>query len=46
MTKAGAWSYSRMKGFETCPKQYYHVNVLKEYPFEETVATRYCIEFH
>jgi hypothetical protein len=46
MTKAGAWSYSRMKGFETCPKQYYHVNVLKEYPFEETVATRYGNEFH
>jgi hypothetical protein len=46
MSKAGAWSYSRMKGFETCPKQYYHVNVLKEYPFEETVATRYGNEFH
>ena len=46
MTKAGAWSYSRMKGFETCPKQYYHVNVLKEYPFEETAATRYGNEFH
>ena len=46
MTKAGAWSYSRMKGFETCPKQYYHVNVLKEYPFEETTATRYGNEFH
>ena len=46
MTKAGAWSYSKMKGFETCPKQYYHVTVLKEYPFEETAATRYGSEFH
>ena len=46
MTKAGAWSYSRMKGFETCPKQYYHINILKEYPFEETAATRYGNEFH
>lgn len=46
MTKAGAWSYSKMTGFETCPKQYYHVNVLKEYPFEETASTRYGNEFH
>lgn len=46
MGKAGAWSYSRMKGFETCPKQYYHVNVLKEHPFQETDATRYGTEFH
>jgi len=43
---AGAWSFSRMKGFETCPKQYYHVNVLKEFPFKETDATRYGTEFH
>jgi hypothetical protein len=35
-----------MKGFETCPKQYYHVNVLKQFPFEETEATRYGTEFH
>lgn len=46
MTKAGAWSYSRMKNFETCPKQYYHVTVLKEHPFQETAATRYGNEFH
>ena len=35
-----------MKGFETCPKQYYHVTVLKEHPFQETEATRYGTEFH
>ena len=46
MSSAGAWSFSRMKGFETCPKQYYHVNVLKQFPFEETEATRYGTEFH
>lgn len=46
MSNAGAWSFSRMKGFETCPKQYYHVNVLKQFPFEETEATRYGTEFH
>lgn len=46
MSNAGAWSFSRMKGFETCPKQYYHVNVLKQFPFEETEATLYGTEFH
>lgn len=46
MSNAGAWSYSRMKGFETCPKQYYHVTVMKEFPFQETAATRYGTEFH
>ena len=44
--KAGAWSYSRMKDFETCAKQFYHRHVLKEFPFEETDATRYGTEFH
>ena len=46
MTKAGAWSYSKMKNFETCPKQYYHVTVLKEHPFQPTAATQYGNEFH
>jgi RecB family exonuclease len=46
MSNAGAWSFSRMKNFETCPKQYYHVNVLKQFPFQETEATRYGTEFH
>jgi len=35
-----------MKNFETCPKQYYHVSVLKQFPFAETEATRYGTEFH
>jgi hypothetical protein len=46
VTKAGAWSFSKMKAFETCPKQYYHVTVLREFPFQETDATRYGTEFH
>jgi RecB family exonuclease len=45
-TSAGAWSFSRMKAFETCPKQFYHVHVRKEFPFRETEATRYGTEFH
>jgi CRISPR/Cas system-associated exonuclease Cas4 (RecB family) len=43
---AGAWSYSRIKAFETCPKQFYHTSVLKEYPYQETDAMRYGTEFH
>lgn len=48
MGKVGAapWSFSRIKAFETCPKQFYHVNVLKQFPFEETEAMRYGTEFH
>jgi hypothetical protein len=43
---AAPWSYSKLKSFETCPKQFYHVNVLKQFPFEETEAIRYGSEFH
>lgn len=43
---AAPWSYSKLKAFETCPKQFYHCNVLKEFPFEETEAMRYGTEFH
>ena len=25
-----SWSYSQLKNFETCPKRYYHYNVLKD----------------
>ena len=40
------WSFSKAKAFETCPKQFYHEKILKEYPFEETEAMRYGTEFH
>jgi RecB family exonuclease len=40
------WSFSRIKAFQTCPKQFYHVNVLKQFPFRETEATRYGTAFH
>jgi RecB family exonuclease len=43
---AAPWSFSRIKAFQTCPKQFYHVNVLKQFPFEETEAMRYGTEFH
>ena len=31
MGKAFAWSYSRLKNFETCPKRFYEVDVAKRY---------------
>lgn len=46
MKKAGAWSFSKIKNFETCPRQFYHVTVLNEFPFKDTPATIYGKEFH
>lgn len=46
MTKAGAWSFSKIKAFETCPRQFYHVTVLNEFPFKDTEATLYGKAFH
>lgn len=40
------WSFSKAKAFETCPKQFYHEKILKQYPVEETEAMRYGTEFH
>lgn len=44
--KVAPWSFSRIKAFDTCPKQFYHVQVLKQFPFKETEAMRYGTEFH
>jgi hypothetical protein len=43
---AAPWSYSKLKAFETCPKQFYHDKILKEVPFKETEATLYGTAFH
>jgi len=40
------WSYSKLKAFETCPKQFYHMKILKQYPQEETDAMRYGTDVH
>jgi len=40
------WSFSKIKAFKQCPKQFYHEKVLKEYPVVETEAMRYGTEFH
>lgn len=46
MSKAGKWSFSRIKAFKTCPKQFYHEKVLKQYPVIETEAMRYGTLVH
>jgi hypothetical protein len=40
------WSHSGLKDFEGCPRRYYEVKVLNNYPFQETEATHYGKEFH
>ena len=44
--KLPAWSFSSLKGFLTCPKQYYHLRVAKDYVSAPTAATLYGTEFH
>lgn len=39
-------SYSNIKAFEQCPKQFYHEKHLAEYPFKETEAIREGNAFH
>ena len=39
-------SYSSLKAYETCPRQYYETKVLKKYPREETEATLYGTQLH
>mgnify|MGYP003652135859 CR=1 FL=1 len=46
MAKIPAWSFSRIKAFDTCPKQFYHTSVLKQFPYVESDAMRYGTEFH
>tara|TARA_E500000305_G_C4007787_1_gene230957 strand:+ start:234 stop:959 length:726 start_codon:yes stop_codon:yes gene_type:complete len=40
------WSYSRIKAFEQCPKQFYHLKVAKDYEEPQTEAMFYGNDFH
>ena len=40
------WSYSGLKNFETCRRQYHEIKVLKNYPREDTVQTLYGTQLH
>jgi len=44
--KVAPWSFSKIKAFEQCPKQFYHEKILKEHPFKETEAILYGSAFH
>lgn len=45
-SKQPSWSFSSLKMFQTCPKQYYHIRVRKEHPVVETEAIQYGTRFH
>lgn len=44
--KPFTWTFSRIKNFQSCPKKYYHVEVSKEYPFEDNAKTIEGKEIH
>lgn len=46
MSLPAAWSYSTLKKFKTCPKQFYEVKVAKNFKEEFTQATLYGSSFH
>jgi hypothetical protein len=41
-----SWSHSAIKDFESCPRKYHEVRVLKKYPFEETDQSIYGTNLH
>jgi hypothetical protein len=46
MAKSKAHSYSSIKAFETCARQFHEVRVLKRFPFVETDEIRYGNRLH
>ena len=40
------WSFSKIKAFEQCPKQFYHMRIAKDYVESETEAMLYGTAFH
>jgi RecB family exonuclease len=46
VTKPFAWSYSALEQFENCPKQYYHLRVLKDIKEEKSEHMTYGNEVH
>lgn len=41
-----AWSHTALKDYEGCARRYHVVRVLKQFPFQETVQTKYGNELH
>jgi len=44
--KSKCHSYSSLKNFETCPRQYHEIRVLKKHPYVESDAQRYGNRLH
>lgn len=44
--KPFTWSYSRLKNYRTCPKRYFHCDVNKDVPFEETDEIKWGHDVH
>jgi len=44
--RAAPWSFSKIKAFEQCPRQFHQVKVIKAYPQEETDAMLYGTAYH
>lgn len=44
--KPFAWSYSKLKNFESCPKKHYHVDLLKDCREEDSQHLRWGNEVH
>lgn len=44
--KSWAWSYSKLKNFETCPKRHYHVDLAKDFKEDESEQLQYGNELH
>ena len=40
------WSYSSLKQYQNCPRQYHEIKVLKNYTIKETEQMRYGTEVH
>lgn len=43
--KPFAWSYSKIKNFEVCPKRHFHTDILKEYA-DDSESLRYGNQVH
>lgn len=44
--KAFAWSYSKLKNFESCPKRHFHVDLQKDFREEESEQLAYGNALH
>lgn len=45
-TRPFAWSFSRLRGYQSCAKRFYHVNVLKDFAEEESDALSWGNQVH